>query len=66
MSNRFNTSPERYVVKAWRVIWECLKRPHYDVLLCANSVIPPSPWTECFVIEIDDAHKVIRLSGDFD
>ena len=63
--NRFNTNPKRYVVPAWKVLWACMKRPKYDVLLCAWSVVPPSPWTECFEIEIDDKHKVIRLSGDF-
>ena len=64
--NRFNTTPDRYTVPAWKVLLACLKRPFYDVLLCAQTVIPPSSWTECFVIEIDDEHKVIRLSGDFD
>ena len=63
--NPYSTDPQRFTVKAWRVVWACLRRPHYDVLLCASTCIPPSPWTECFVIEIDDHHKVIRLTGDF-
>ena len=37
----------------------------YRVLLCADSVIPPSPWTDDFDVEVDDDHRVIRLSGEF-
>lgn len=65
MKNRFSTDQNSYMVLAYKVAFACLQRPHYPVLLCARICIPPSPWTECFDIEIDDAHKVIRLSGDF-
>ena len=52
-------------MKAWRIALACLRHPTYRIILCADSCIPPSPWTDFFRIEIDDFHKVIRLSGDF-
>lgn len=42
------------------IIWH----PTYRVLLCADSAILPSPWTDKFRVEVDHNHKVIRLSGD--
>lgn len=66
MANRFNKAPDRFVVKAVKLAWACIWHPTYDVLLCARTVIPPSPWTECFEIEVDHKHRVIRLTGDFD
>lgn len=52
-------------MKAFWMIWTLICNPTYKVLLCANTVIPPSPWTDDFEIEVDHVHRVIRLSGDF-
>ena len=52
-------------IKAWRLACTCLMNPWYRVLLCADRVLPPSPWTDKFRIEVDRMNKVIRLSGDF-
>lgn len=49
---------------AWKLARTLLCRPTYRVLLCADSVVPPSPWTDQFRVEIDDTHKVIRICGD--
>lgn len=48
---------------AWQLIWAILRRPHYKILLCAETVMPPSPWADTFKVEIDDQWKVIRLTG---
>ena len=52
-------------MKAWTLLLVFLCHPHYSILLCADSVLPPSPWTDEFRVEVDRKHKVIRLSGDF-
>ena len=49
---------------AWRLAVALLRRPFYRVLLCADSVLPPSPWTDTFRVEIDDVHRVIRVCGE--
>jgi hypothetical protein len=36
----------------------------YEVLLCADTVLPPSPWTAEFRAEVDHKWRVVRLSGD--
>jgi hypothetical protein len=40
-------------------------KPDYEILLGADSVIAPSPWTREFRVEVDDELKVIRMCGDF-
>ena len=51
--------------RALALAWAIIRRPAYNVLLCADSVLPPSPWTTRFRVEIDDVNQVIRLAGDF-
>jgi hypothetical protein len=50
--------------RAWRLAAALLRAPGYRVLLCADSVLPPSPWADCFRVEVDHAHRVIRVVGD--
>lgn len=35
----------------------------YSVLLCADDVLPPSPWTRRFRIEVNHEYKVVRITG---
>ena len=63
--NPYSTDPDRKTTKAGELAALLMQRPDYNVLLCASSCIPPSPWTEDFVAAIDDKFRVIRLTGDF-
>ncbi len=53
------------VITAAKLIMSIMFHPTYKILLCADDVVMPSPWCDDFRIEIDKAHKVIRLSGSF-
>jgi len=48
----------------WQLALALLRAPNYQMLLCADSVLPPSPWTDKFSVEVDHEHRVIRLNGD--
>ena len=49
---------------AWRLVLAVVWYPRYRILLCADTCLPPSPWTAVFRVEVDHGHRVIRLSGD--
>lgn len=59
-----DVNPSNRQYACWRLALALLARPTYKVLLCADSALPPSPWTDEFRVEIDDEHRVIRIVGD--
>ena len=47
--------------RAWQLAWALIRAPRYEVLICADDVLPPSPWSDEMRIEIDHHHRVIRI-----
>ena len=47
------------------LILALIRHPTYRFILAADFVIPPSPWCEDFVLEVDCQLKTIRLRGEF-
>lgn len=45
------------------IVWVILRHPGYQIILHGLSVIPPSPWTDQFYVDVDHEHRVIRFEG---
>ena len=55
-------------MSAIRLALFVLLRPRiwgYRIILAADSVLPPSPWTDEFYVRISHEKRAVVLGGDF-
>lgn len=57
-------TPDYRPYTAWLLALTILRHPFYQILICADEALPPSPWSDEMYIECDRIHKVIRVRCD--